>query len=96
MGEKGSMKPMDYHYLQLAAIQPNPELTPEQVVKTQLEGLQNNDLSRDNTGIRICFNFASPATTLSLARLGILSSCLKRPLMTYSLVSNGLNLARWW
>ena len=55
---------MDYHYQQLAAIQPNPELTPDQVVKIQLEGLQNNDLTDDNLGIRICFNFASPGNRI--------------------------------
>ena len=68
-GRERQHKSMDYHYQQLAAIQPNPELTPDQVVKMQLEGQQNNDLSWDNTGSRICFNFASPATKLSLDRL---------------------------
>ncbi len=51
---------MEYHYQQLAAIQPNPDLTPDQVVKIQLEALQNNDLTENNAGIRISFNFASP------------------------------------
>ncbi len=51
---------MDYYYQQLAAIHPSPNLSPDQVVKLQLEGLQNNDLTADNLGIRICFNFASP------------------------------------
>ncbi len=55
---------MEYHYQQLAAMQPNPDLTPDQVVKIQLEGLQNDDLTDDNLGIRICFNFASPGNRI--------------------------------
>ncbi len=55
---------MEYHYQQLAAIQPNPDHSPDQVVKIQLEGLQNNDLTDDNLGIRICFNFASPGNKI--------------------------------
>ncbi len=62
--ERQCSKSMEYHYQQLAAIQPNPELTPDQVVKIQLEGLQNNDLTDDNLGIRICFNFASPGNRI--------------------------------
>lgn len=37
---------------------PSPELTPEQVVRLQLEALQRND--ETNQGIEIAFNFASP------------------------------------
>lgn len=55
---------MDYYYQQLAAIHPSPNLSPDQVVKLQLEGLQNNDLTTDNFGIRICFNFASPGNKI--------------------------------
>ncbi len=70
---------MDYHYQQLAAIQPNPELTPDKVVKIQLEGLQNNDLSRDNTGIRICFNFASPGNKIITGPIGNFIKLVKTP-----------------
>lgn len=55
---------MDYYYQQLAAIHPSLHLSPDQVVKLQLEGLQNNDLTTDNLGIRICFNFASPGNKI--------------------------------
>lgn len=51
---------MDYYYQQLAAIKPDPKYSPDQVVKIQLEALQNNDLTDNNMGIRICFAFASP------------------------------------
>lgn len=37
---------------------PSPELSPEEVVRLQLEALQRNDES--NQGIEIAFNFASP------------------------------------
>ena len=40
-------------------LQPNPNLTPEDVIRIQVEALQNND-SQD-TGIEITFRFASPA-----------------------------------
>ena len=93
LGEKGGLEPMDYHYQQLAAIEPKPELTPDQVVKIQLEGLQNNDLTRDNMGIRICFNFASPGNKIITGPIGNFIKLVKTP--SYSLLSvlNGLNLA---
>jgi hypothetical protein len=79
LGEKGNIKLMDYHYQQLAAIQPNPDLSPNQVVKIQLEGLQNNDLTRDNTGIRICFNFASPGNKIITGPIANFIKLVKTP-----------------
>jgi len=70
---------VDYHYEQLAAIQPNPELTPDQVVKIQLEGLQNNDLSKNNLGIRICFTFASPGNKIITGPIGNFVKLVKTP-----------------
>ncbi|MCB0196910.1 MAG: DUF4864 domain-containing protein [Anaerolineae bacterium] len=40
------------------ALQPNPDLTPEDVVRIQVEALQSND--SEDTGIEIAFRFASP------------------------------------
>jgi hypothetical protein len=40
--------------------EPNPDLSPDDVVKIQLDALQNNDLTPDNEGIRLAFRFASP------------------------------------
>lgn len=40
--------------------EPSPDLSPDDVVKIQLDALQNNDLMRDNEGIRLAFRFASP------------------------------------
>lgn len=70
---------MDYHYQQLAAIQPNPELSPEQVIKIQLEGLQNNDLTENNLGIRICFNFASPGNKIITGPIENFIKLVKNP-----------------
>ena len=42
-----------------AALRPNPQLTPEQVVRYQLRALKEN--TDDNRGIAHCFEFASPA-----------------------------------
>ena len=39
-------------------VQPNPRLTPQQVVRAQLEALRRND--RDDRGIEVAFRFASP------------------------------------
>ncbi len=70
---------MDYHYQQLAAIQPSPDITPDQVVKIQLEGLQNNDLTDDNLGIRICFNFASPGNKIITGPIEKFIQLIKTP-----------------
>jgi len=51
---------MEYYYQQLNHLWPVPELSPDEVIKIQLEALQNNDLTKDNKGIQICFRFASP------------------------------------
>ncbi len=70
---------MDYHYRQLSSIEPNPDLSPDQVVKIQLESLQNNDLSRDNTGIRICFSFASPGNKIITGPIANFIKLVKSP-----------------
>lgn len=40
---------------------PNPLLHPLDVVKIQLDALQNNDLTPDDAGIRAAYEYASPA-----------------------------------
>lgn len=74
---------MEYYYQQLAAIEPNPELTPDQVVKLQLEGLQNNDLTDDNQGIRICFRFASPDNQVITGPIENFIKLVKNPIYKY-------------
>ena len=45
----------------LPQTQPDPSLSPQDVVSIQLEALRNNDTPYDNRGIEVTFNFASPA-----------------------------------
>jgi hypothetical protein len=49
--------------------QPSPLLTPDQVVRIQLEMLQNNDLVPNDQGIRVAFRFASPANRAQVGPL---------------------------
>lgn len=58
--------------------QPSPELSPEQVVKIQLEALQNND--ETNEGIKIAFNFASPDNKHYTGPLNKFIRMVKNPL----------------
>lgn len=41
--------------------QPSPDLSPEDVVRLQVEALQNNDEPHPDAGIEAAFRFASPA-----------------------------------
>lgn len=47
-------------YVSPYVFDPTPDLGPDDVVKIQLDALQNNDLTPDNEGIRLAFRFASP------------------------------------
>jgi hypothetical protein len=58
--------------------QPNPALSPEQVVKIQLEALKNND--ETNHGIEITFNFASPTNKKYTGPLPRFIQMVKNPL----------------
>ncbi len=40
---------------------PDPSLSPQDVVSIQIEALRNNDISYEDRGIEVTFNFASPA-----------------------------------
>jgi len=65
-------------------LQPNPSLTPEDVIRIQVEALQNND-SKD-TGIEITFRFASPANRQYTGPLNRFKRMVKSP--TYSPMLN--------
>lgn len=56
---------------------PNPDLSPEQVVRLQLESLQHNDDS--NQGIAAAFNFASPDNKRNTGPLTRFVKMLKTP-----------------
>jgi len=45
----------------LPQTEPEPSLSPQDVVSIQMEALRNNDTPYENRGIEITFNFASPA-----------------------------------
>ena len=59
---------------------PNPQLSAEDVVKIQLDALQNNDLSPNNDGIRIAYKFASPANKSATKNLYNFIRMVKTPL----------------
>jgi hypothetical protein len=59
-------------------LEPNPELSPGQVVKIQVEALQNNDEA--DTGIEITFKFASPANKRVTGPLNRFKRLVKNPL----------------
>ncbi|MEL6271840.1 MAG: DUF4864 domain-containing protein [Chloroflexota bacterium] len=59
---------------------PSPSLSAEDVVRLQLDALQNNDLSKNNTGIRIAFRFASPANRKATGPVDRFISLVKNPL----------------
>ena len=45
----------------LPQTEPDPSLSPQDVVSIQIEALQNNDIPYEDRGIEVTFNFASPA-----------------------------------
>ena len=57
--------------------QPNPELSPEQVVKIQVQALQQND--SEDRGIEITFRFASPANKQFTGPIGRFKRLVKNP-----------------
>ena len=44
----------------LPRTEPDPSLSPQDVVSIQIEALRNNDTPYENRGIEVTFNFASP------------------------------------
>lgn len=63
---------------QAPAVEPSPELTPEEVVSAQLAALKNND-SEDN-GIRITFRFASPGNKRATGPIERFIEMVKNPM----------------
>ena len=71
---------MQDYFEQLEVLKPSPDLSPQQVISIQLESLQNNDLSRGDQGMRICFRFASPGNQVSTGPVEHFIEMLKSPL----------------
>ena len=44
----------------LPQTEPDPSLSPQDVVSIQIEALRNNDTPYEDRGIEVTFNFASP------------------------------------
>ena len=61
------------------ATEPDPSLTPEQVIDIQLRALQNNSRLENDRGIEITFNFASPANRAMTGPLPRFISMVKNP-----------------
>lgn len=66
---------------------PDPTLQPHDVVRLQLDALQNNDLTPGDSGIRIAYRFASPKNREALGTLDdfiqIVKNALYAPLVGF-------------
>lgn len=67
------------------ATEPNPSLTPGQVITIQLNALRNNRDMANDAGIAITFNFASPSNRRMTGPLPRFIQMLKNPLYTIML-----------
>ena len=61
-------------------LQPNPKLSPEQVITIQLEALQHNDKPTKDSGIATTFKFASPANRTVTGPLSRFIQLVKNPI----------------
>lgn len=60
--------------------EPNPGYTPEDVVKIQLDSLQNNDILGGNHGIRNAYRFTSPVNRATTGPIDKFIDMVKNPL----------------
>ena len=58
---------------------PSPDLTPEEVVRLQVEALQRNDEPRPDAGIATAFRFASPGNRRATGPLERFAAMVKGP-----------------
>ncbi len=59
---------------------PAPDLTPQQVVRIQLDAMRRNDDPLPNSGIELAFRFASPANKVHTGPLSRFAQMVKGPL----------------
>ena len=75
----------------VSSLQPAPELSPEDVVRIQVEALRNNDDA--DTGIEITFRFASPSNKQATGPLFRFTQLVKnpvyRPMLNHKLAEYG-------
>ena len=63
---------------------PSPSLSPEEVVRLQVEALSSNDTPHEDAGIEAAFNFASPANQRVTGPLGRFRRLIDHEGATYS------------
>lgn len=59
---------------------PTPDISPEQVIEIQLDGMQHCDLPTKDHGIEIAFRFASPANKAATGPLSRFARMIHNPL----------------
>ncbi len=73
----------------LPQTEPDPSLSPQDVVSIQIEALQKNDIPYENRGIEVTFNFASPANKIMTGPLESFKVMVRSP--TYGPMINHRN-----
>jgi alpha-glucosidase (family GH31 glycosyl hydrolase) len=63
----------------MAQLQPDPSLSPQEVVRIQVEAMQQNDAPEPDSGIRIAFRFASPANKATTGPIERFIALVKNP-----------------
>jgi hypothetical protein len=60
-------------------LQPDPSFSPQEVVRIQVEAMQQNDTPEPDSGIRIAFRFASPANKSTTGPIERFIALVKNP-----------------
>ncbi len=63
----------------LPLTEPDPSLSPQDVVSIQIEALRNNDIPYEDRGIAVTFNFASPANKRMTGPLERFKAMVRNP-----------------
>ena len=63
----------------LPQTEPNPSLSPQDVVSIQIEALRNNDTPYEDRGIEVTFNFASPTNKRMTGPLERFKAMVRNP-----------------
>ena len=63
----------------LPQTEPDPSLSPQDVVSIQIEALRNNDIPYEDRGIEVTFNFASPANKRMTGPLERFKAMVRNP-----------------
>ncbi len=82
---------VDFQVSDLRLLTPNPEYTPQEVVRIQLAALARNNDPHKDAGIEITFRFASPANRMMTGPLGRFIQLLYNPLYSPMLEHRAVN-----